>query len=146
MKRLSYLFFLLFTIASCNMFERKSINQDSLAKVIQLDTLDRTNIFNALFKPIVQEWCLWKPTKADSSFPVSDDGYCHTKLDTVMLYRQDTSDMALLILGTYPFENGEKVIMHGLDPPMLGLAVAKKQSNGSWLIISYEKDFGSLSL
>jgi len=142
MKPTTKLFLVLLTVlASCNYFDKKNSGQDSFPQSIQLENLDKTNVFNALFKPEVFEWCIWKPTEADSLFPVSDDGYCHTKLEDILYYRYNDIDNALLILATYELADGEPSSCHPCAP-YVSIAIFSKNASNKWVIQKYEKDFG----
>ena len=128
MKKFGLLF--LIVLSSCNFLEKKHSGHESSDKIIQLDTLDRTNIFNALFKPEITGECIWKPTKLDSVFPVSDDGYCHTRLDTVIRYRQDSMGRAILIFSTC-----------NEYYRLTSIAIFKKGESNTWSLEKFEKPF-----
>ena len=146
MKTCSFYLLLLITVTSCNQIGKKNTGQDSLAKDIQLNGLDRTNVFEALFKPEITGLCVWKPTKADSVFPVSKDGYCHTRLDTIIKYRQDTTQMAIMVFSTYNIELGTPEELTGGQPdgefPIRSIAVAAKNNADNWSVLSFKKNFG----
>jgi hypothetical protein len=128
-------------LASCNYIGVDHKSNDITSQAIKLDTLDKSSILYALFKPEIKEWCLWKPTKADSVFPVSDDGLCHTRVDSIYKFKQDTAEMALLLLGTYACVNGEPEFMQ-MSAPLVSAVVVKRDSERKWIIDSYKKAMG----
>jgi hypothetical protein len=140
MKKQSYLFVLLLIVASCNFIGKKHSSKDSSEKTIQLNSLDRTSVFNALFKPYVKEWCLWKPTSADSTFPVSSDGFCHTKLEMNLKYHQDSLDKAVIIFGTYEFIEGIMADCHACNP-LVSIAIFEKGDDNMWRLEKFVKKF-----
>jgi hypothetical protein len=142
MKLFIYFLCLLFILSSCDQLQKKNTEGNSLSQSIYLDNLDRVTIFNSFFhKPVVEGWCLWKPSKADSTFPVSDDSYCHTKLDTILRYNIGSTNMAVIIFGTFEFKDGQPIIFHAAAP-MMSVAMAKQTIEKEWVIENFKKDFG----
>jgi len=141
MKKLLSLLLIILMVTSCNFFGTDRKSDDPTANTIKLDILDKSSILNALFKPEIKEWCLWKPTTADSAFPVSDDRLCHTRLDSIYKFKQDTTEMALLLLGTYSCVNGEPEIMQ-MSAPMVSAVVVKRTSDRKWTVESFVKSIG----
>jgi hypothetical protein len=142
MKRLTFFLCTIFILSSFNLIQKKNAEQNSLPQSIHLDNLDRITLFNALFdKLVVGDWCLWKPSTADSAFSVSDDEYCHTKLDTIISYNINSVNMAVVVFGTFEFEDGQPVNFHAAAP-MMSVAVAKQTTEKGWAIENFKKDFG----
>jgi len=142
MKRFIYFFLIVLIAASCNFIANKDAKKESNGNSIELSALDNNSVFNALFNPYVKEWCLWKPTSIDTAFPVSSDGLCHTKLEKVLQYREDTLDIAVLVFGTFSFDNGIAASSHS-DAPFTSIAIFEKGLKGSWLLKRFEKNFGA---
>lgn len=89
---------------------------------------------------------LWIPNYAERiSMPVSDDGFCHTFIDTILSYSNNYSNYHVLILTTFEYSDGYKVDCHACYPN-IGIATFLELSDGSWRILSFKKnfiDFGS---
>lgn len=82
---------------------------------------------------------MWKPNFADSmdfEDNIWSDGYCHTKLDTIMAYPiNDSTQGALMVFSTI----GEEGCMYCY--PDIGAADFQK-SRGSWSIERFRKNLG----
>jgi hypothetical protein len=89
---------------------------------------------------------LWKPNMNErlQNYPISDDGYCHTFIDTIMFYktvehlRQEVvTEYAVIIFDHVNIE------MQGCHAcyPTLGVAHFLKDQNGKWQIYDFQKKF-----
>jgi hypothetical protein len=108
-----------------------------------LPSLEKQSLYPALFKAeALNEWCLWKPTPAakDSS-NVSTDGFCHTRLDTILNYVDSGKNKAVMIFGTYVFDKNGLADCHACAP-MVSIAVAHWTDNGNWQVLKFIKNFG----
>ena len=132
--RTIFIFFIILLLASCN-----SGNSGD----VLLPALDHYSLYPALFNAEAQnEWCLWKPTKAEKdSSNVSWDGYCHTRLDTVLNYIQSGITMAVVIFGTYEFDVDGIADCHACAPTV-SVAVFQQNTKGYWRKIKFIKNFG----
>ena len=84
---------------------------------------------------------LWTPNYSESiNNQVSDDNYCHTKMDTIMYYHGNGYDNAVVIFTTYKYENGEKQSCHACAPT-IGIAIFEKSSGTDWEIKQFQKSF-----
>jgi hypothetical protein len=111
---------------------------------VVLSSLDRQTLYPALFNvPAQNEWCQWEPSPSEKdSTNVSSDGLCHTRLDTILYYADAGTNRAVIIFGTYEFENGGMVFCHACNP-MVSIAVAQKSEQNAWRVINFIKNFGT---
>ena len=110
---------------------------------IQLGSLEKDALFEALFKPqqvIMDGECLWEPAKSDSSFPKSDDGLCHTRLDTILMFNENGINKAVIVFGTYEFIAGIMADCHGCHP-LVSIAIFEKGDNNIWQLEKFDKNF-----
>ncbi len=108
-----------------------------------LPSLDKQSLYPTLFNAEVKDdWCYWKPSPADGdSCNVSYTGVCNTRLDTILYFTEGTTKKAVIIFGTYMFDE------HGMDQshvaaPVVSIAVTQKQENGYWEVVKFVKNFG----
>ncbi|MCX6244680.1 MAG: hypothetical protein NTU98_08245 [Bacteroidetes bacterium] len=108
-----------------------------------LPSLDKKSLYPALFKAEPRYgWCLWKPTPAEEdSSNVSSDGFCHTRLDTILNYSDSGVNKAVIIFGTCRFDENGMVDCHACAP-IVSVAVAQQNSDHYWRIQRFIKNFG----
>ena len=94
---------------------------------------------NATFNSMQE--ALWKPNYSERiNMPVSDDGFCHTVLDTTLYYSSASEKHAVLIFATYEYHNGIRTSCH-VCSPLLSIATFRQEDNKSWIIEQFKKDF-----
>ena len=77
---------------------------------------------------------LWKPNYYERmNFVVSDDGYCHTKVDTLITY--DTNKKLII------FETSKEGYECHACAPTISIAILIKDENGIWKLDFFEKKF-----
>lgn len=88
---------------------------------------------------------LWTPqTFADElSADPSDDGWMHTRWDTVMYYSVLTVEKAVVVFETLLYEKGEPDPCH-VCAPQLSVAIFERTADGQWHIERFAKHFTSL--
>ncbi|XZF14329.1 hypothetical protein ACTHGU_21315 [Chitinophagaceae bacterium MMS25-I14] len=119
------------------------------------DSLDRTNLMKRLFD---NPWfdsndvALWKPNYYERmNFPVSNDGMCHTAVDTVMYFTdREKRQCAVVILATYnyqvnEFSNNKPEISdcHFCGVP-IGIVLLAQHEDKKWHLYRFEKSFARL--
>ena len=126
--------FIVFILASC-----QSPQQNGAL----LPSLDRQYLYEALFNAEAHNgWCQWKPTPAEKdSSNVSTDGFCHTRLDTILNYSDSGINKAVIIFGTYKFDKDGFADCHACAP-MVSVAVAQWNGVSNWLVLKFIKNFG----
>jgi hypothetical protein len=80
------------------------------------------------------------PAKTDSAFPKSDDGLCHTLLDTILMFNKNGVNNAVVVFGTNEYEGGEIVNCHACQP-MVSIAIFEKGSDNIWRLGKFIKNF-----
>ncbi|MEP7233977.1 MAG: hypothetical protein ABI778_01655 [Ignavibacteriota bacterium] len=99
-------------------------------------------ILRSLFdtKLVKNNVAIWEPNFSEAQeFNVSFDGKCHTSLDTVMKFRADNQEFALLIFATYGFLSAtEKEDCHACAPD-ISLAIFSKDEDGNWIFQRMKK-------
>lgn len=89
---------------------------------------------------------IWKPNLNErlQHYPISDDGYCHTFMDTIMYYKtvehlrkEIVTEYAVII---FDHINIDMQGCHACHPT-LGLALFFKDKNGMWEILDFNKRF-----
>lgn len=84
---------------------------------------------------------LWKPNYSERiNMPVSDDGFCHTVLDTTLYYTSGNEKQAVLIFATYQYQTGVRTSCH-VCSPLLSIATFRQADNKNWSIEQFKKDF-----
>ena len=119
-------------------FPKKSSSSDVL-----LPSLDRQFLYPALFNTDEKnKWCIWKPTPAEKdSSNVSTDGFCHTRVETILYYTDWEVSKAAVVFGTYEFDENGMIFSHG-SAPMVCFAVAMKKDDRNWQVLRFIKNFG----
>jgi hypothetical protein len=94
---------------------------------------------------------LWKPNYYERlAFPVSYDGKCHTKVDTVMYFTdQQNRKCAVMILATYKYSFDVTDSTPGIGDchfcgVPLGIALFSQTEEKKWELYRFEKSFTSL--
>ena len=107
-------------------------------------SLNNKTVLSRLFDKVTynaQQEALWKPNYAERiNMPVSDDGFCHTILDTTIYYKSGNTKNAILIFATYEYERGQKVSCHACAPT-LSIATFTRDDDDNWQISQFKKDF-----
>ena len=84
---------------------------------------------------------LWKPNFSEKiNNLVSDDGFCHTILDTVMYYSVYEDHYALIVFSTFKYDNGLRESCH-VCAPIIGLATFKRTLDTNWELNKFQKNF-----
>ena len=122
-------------MASC----KPKVQQDQV-----LASLDKETLLPALFKaPVNNGWCVWKPgTTKEDSMNVSEDGLCHTRIDTILYYTEGGNQKAVALIGTWEWEGGSPVWCHACNP-FLSIAVSEKLPDNRWRIVLFKKNMGA---
>lgn len=109
-------------------------------------TLDYKTVMIHLFDKVTynaRQEALWKPNYAERlNLSVSDDGFCHTVMDTTMYYTSGETKHAVVIFATYEYQSGVKVSCHACAPT-LSIATFAKENGEDWQIVQFKKDFVS---
>jgi len=102
-------------------------------------TLDSTIILQSLFdasSPNENGWVTWKPNFPEKiNFPVSKDGSCYTKMDTILYLNNDWQQIALIVFETFPVEDGRRT-----KGSLISTAVFNKLSTATtWQVNCFNK-------
>jgi hypothetical protein len=90
-------------------------------------------------------YALWKPNENNiGNFPLSEDGFCHTNIDTIMYFQSnDSIDNAVVILRTFQFDKvGSKFGSHYEGSPV-GVAIFNLINN-KWQLDTFKSKLISL--
>ena len=79
----------------------------------------------------------WKPELGSNAL-VSDDGYCYTLLDSTILFKKDSLQMALVLFNTIQFIDSVGQTCPGCQPSDLGMALFK-ESKDSWVLMNFNR-------
>lgn len=83
---------------------------------------------------------LWKPNYSERiMMQVSDDGYCHTTVDTIMYFSSMNDKYATILFSTYDYIGGSRTSCHACSPT-LGVAIFIKSKGENWKIAQFEKN------
>jgi hypothetical protein len=129
MKKISIIIFLIFSKYAFNQDHSLSIEKTKFTKEF---------ILNALYSGDLQkesDMIKWKPDLGSNAL-LSDDGYCYTMLDTIVLFKKDSIQMALAIFNTIQFIEGVGQSCNGCQPSELGIAVFKEM-NKTWELMNF---------
>ncbi|MFZ4799922.1 MAG: hypothetical protein ACOYMA_20700 [Bacteroidia bacterium] len=111
---------------------------------ISFSILDKEQVMKRLFDNAefnFNDEILWRPNYSEAiNNQVSDDNYCHTKMDTIMYYHANDYDNAVVIFTTYKYENGEKQSCH-VCAPTLGIATFARRLDTNWELKQFQKSF-----
>ena len=126
-------------------FAKTSWGQDK----IQLTNLESKNILTALFEAKSFksgneiEWKnegLWKPNTYERvNMPISDDGFCHTAVDTILYTSTFGNKQAIVIFKSRAYSGELPSSCHGC-PVMLSIATFEKKDN-IWELNQFKKRF-----
>ncbi len=89
---------------------------------------------------------VWVPAKNETdSFPVSADGKCYTRADTILYYKATTGAVfqpfALVIFGTYKKqEDGSYDDCHACSP-LMSYALLQQTGKQQWTVLRFVKKF-----
>ena len=117
----------------------KLINNDTQIEIDQntFSTFDKINILKRLFDSQYindKNEVLWKPNYYERmNFIISDDGYCHTTIDTLISYN---SIYKLIVFST----TKDGFDCHACSP-LISIATIFKDDKGVWTIDLFEKNF-----
>lgn len=132
MKTFVILFLLAVTLFGCHTGEQKSVKKDTpekdsvknkvikeLGDIYLTSPFDTTGLLTILFDPdtVINNVALWVPD-ADASFNmnVSEDGYCHTNIDTILKVPNGKGTNYLVIFSTFEYgSKGEKENYHACE-------------------------------
>lgn len=106
--------------------------------------LDYETVISRLFDNATfnsKQEALWKPNFSERiNMPVSEDGFCHTVLDTSLYYTSENEKHAMLVFATYKYENGVRTSCH-VCSPQLSIATFSQENKKSWRVEEFKKDF-----
>ena len=106
--------------------------------------LDSKTVLSRLFdNPTFnsKQEALWQPNYSERiNMPVSDDGFCHTVLDTALYYTSGNEKQAVLIFATYQYQTGVRTSCH-VCSPLLSIATFRQEDNKGWSIEQFKKEF-----
>ena len=107
-------------------------------------TLDYKSVMSRLFERAKfdsNHEALWRPDfEYAMNMPVSNDGYCHTALDTTMYFAIGKAKYAVMIFATYEYLSEYRVSCHACLPT-LGIAIFTKYKGQNWRITRFKKNF-----
>ena len=109
-----------------------------------LPSLEKQSLYPALFKAEAHNgWCLWKPHPQEKDFiKIADsNGMCHTRLDTVLNYADSGTNKAVVIFGTFEFDEQGMANCHACAQ-IVSVAAAQQNTDGYWQIRRFIKNFG----
>lgn len=111
---------------------------------ISFNILDKEHIMKRLFDNAEfnsNDEILWRPNYSEAiNNQVSDDNYCHTKMDTIMYYHTNSVDNAVVVFTTNTYTNGEKESCH-VCAPTIGLATFERSIDSNWELKQFQKSF-----
>jgi hypothetical protein len=111
---------------------------------LSFNVLDKEHVMKRLFDNAElnsNDEILWRPNYCEAiNNQVSDDNYCHTKMDTIMYYHANDYDNAVVIFTTYKYENGEKQSCH-VCAPTIGIATFARRLDTNWELNQFQKSF-----
>lgn len=120
-------------------FNLNSNGQDKL----KLSNLEAKNIITQLFESNTfknENEGLWKPNLYDKvNMPISDDGFCHTIVDTIIYSSINDYENAIVIFSSREYTNGIAVSCHACSV-MLSIATFTKVDKG-WELTQFKKRF-----
>lgn len=106
----------------------------SLGYKTVMSRLFETNVFTS------NKEALWKPNYSEMiMMPVSDDGYCHTTMDTIMYFSDMNNKYATIIFATYEYIGDSRPSCHACSPT-LGIAIFVNRNGKYWEIAQFEKN------
>lgn len=124
------------------------VHQKSVAQDQTFDLLDREDVLIRLFDSdslTDADEVLWKPASFSDQLNsnISDDGYVHTILDTVLYYNVMGSSRAAAIFQTFNYVKGQ---INACEECGAQLSVALFEDAGErrWQIVKFKKHFTTL--
>jgi hypothetical protein len=117
--------------------ETSSSRGDSL-KYTSLNLNDKAAVLQHFFTRTINSTneIIWVPEKK-SSLPISDDGYCHTAIDSIIYYGNEKR--SIILFSTYEMEKGEPINCHACAPT-LSIALLTKDKN-KWIVDTFLLNF-----
>lgn len=104
--------------------------------ILQFNRFTKKEILKSLYDGYYidsLEKIIWKPYPLEK-IPVSKDGYCHTNIDSITYFKEDSNEYALVLLRT---------VVDGLlcmaDRAGVGIALYKKTLN-NWELVGFKRD------
>jgi hypothetical protein len=107
-------------------------------------TLDNKAILNRLFDGAVvqKNEAIWSPNYYENmNFPISDDGFCHVRIDTILPFMSQTGENVVYIFTYITYSDGIKEACHACRPH-IGFALFSKINN-IWEIVNFKKNVGT---
>lgn len=116
--------------------------------IVIINTLDK-NVLKYLIKNVTLDHfgnAVWTPADNEKfEFPISDDGKCHTSLDTILYYKGiDLIKRAVVILRTYQFDNKNVKYGSHYEGSPVSVALFEKYDSNRWKLIKFSKRLTSL--
>ena len=149
MKTIFYLVPIAFLLTCCGNFTKSPKNQDANYRPNnKIDKIQFKDILTRLIKSDQIDslgYSLWIPDKKNvDNFPISEDGFCHTNIDTIMYFQNnDKVDNAIVVLRTFQFDKeGRKFGSHYEGSPV-GVGIFKFM-NGTWQLDIFKSKLISL--
>jgi hypothetical protein len=113
--------------------------------LVEFPNLNAETVLETLYdngKLSTNNCILWKPNFSEKiSFPVSEDGFCHTFLDTVIYYKTSFNTKAVLIFMTYPMV-GNEIESYHVSTSSIGLATVTLNDKNVWQLDNFQKTLG----
>lgn len=120
-------------------------------------TLDPLSIMDRLFDQPKYDslgYALWRPNFNERlQFNVSEDGLCHTRIDTLMLWKdRDQRQCAVLVFSTEHFgystanHDSMEITECHFCGAAIGAALLFQQDDGQWRLYWFEKYFTSIGI
>lgn len=133
--------FLLGILFNFNVIGQDLLNNTFVEKVdVELPDLNFQTILSRLFE--IKSFSsnkegLWSPNIYEKiNMPVSDDGYCHTSVDTILF---NNKEKAVVIFKSIEYNNGNPFNCHACAV-LLSIATFNKIENG-WRLVQFKKRF-----
>ncbi len=110
-----------------------------------------TTLFNTEYIRVDNNgiWGIWKFLQADMDsispdgfYHIPEDGYAHTRLDTIFYYTFKEDSMALVVFGTYQVDEDAEIVSGRNYGPILSLALySKPQNENNWNLTIFRKHY-----
>ncbi len=144
MKKISFILFAILSISNFNFSQFLEIPQKSSEFVISKKDFTSEKILNLLFNgKINSEYSAiaWKPYPKEN-VPVSDDGLVYTNVDSVLYYKNDTLNFALVVLRSIEHHEFGENSCAGCSPTE-GMALFVEEKS-SWKLLNFNRSVSKL--
>ena len=138
----------IFLLASFLFFCGAASGQSEVIETFDLQDTQRmlTILFDSGFFDDTTGDVLWKPVNfADAvEANLSDDGYLHTSLDTVLYFNTYGIHHAVAVFATFHFENGEVSDCHACGAQLSVAVFDEATISGRWQVRQFSKHLAAL--